>query len=118
MPSTWLTDILGRLRGATKRPIVVRHHPGTDEPRSPDFTDCWAAVTWGSGAGIKALAAGIPVFYDMPQWLGGAAARQGVEDIETPYLGDRLAIFRRLAWAQWSADEIAMGEPFARLVDL
>jgi hypothetical protein len=29
----------------------------------------------------------------------------------------RLAMFRRLAWAQWTLDEIKTGEPIRRLVE-
>jgi hypothetical protein len=31
-------------------------------------------VTWGSGAGIKAMQAGIPVFHEFEQWIGGPGA--------------------------------------------
>jgi hypothetical protein len=116
MPSNWLPDMLRRLQSVTRRRVVVRHHPGVENPKDPDFTDAWAAVVWGSGAGIKALAAGIPVFYDMPKWIGGAAAVMGVDDVEACWLGDRLPMFRRLAWAQWSPGEIQTGEALAGLL--
>lgn len=117
MPSNWVEDALGRLRAATKRLVRVRQHPGkTRPPLDPDFSGCWAAVTWGSGAAIKAIAAGIPVFYDMPNWIGGPAAVRGLDNIEQPFLGDRLPMLRRLAWAQWSVAEIRAGEPFKWLL--
>ena len=126
MPGGWQAGALARLRRATKRPLVVRDHPGAHDARDPDFTGAWAVVIWGSGAGIKALAAGIPVCFDMPNWIGADAASMGVDEIETPRLEDRpmgrpgvdprVAMFRRLAWAQWSPIEIATGEPLARLL--
>ena len=120
MPHDWLNLAITRLRKRTKRRIVVRMHPGMHEPRDPDFAGApqpWAAVTWGSGAAIKALAAGIPVFHEMPNWVGAPAAHFGLDHLEEPVMGDRLPMFQRLAWAQWSADEIATGEPLARLIE-
>jgi hypothetical protein len=67
-------------------------------------------VTWGSGAGIKSIVAGIPVFHEMPNWIGAPAAKLGLDDIEQPFLGDRQPMLNRLAWAQWDLDEIASGE--------
>lgn len=116
MPHDWLNLAIARLRKVTKRQIIVRMHPGMHEPRDPDFSGAWAAMTWGSGAAIKALAAGIPVFHDMPDWIGAPAARFGLANLEDPPMGERLPMFQRLAWAQWGADEIATGEPLARLI--
>jgi hypothetical protein len=119
MPRDWVEQVSRRLRRVTKRPIVVRPHPGKDRtPPGAELSTCWAAVTWASSAGLKALIAGVPVFHELPRWIGGPAARLGVEDIENPYLGDRLTMFRRLAHAQWTAAEIETGEPFARLLRL
>ena len=86
----------------------VRPHPGTGPciPLQQDLATAGRVVTWGSGAAIKALAMGIPVTSDMPGWIG--------EQDNTD--AGRLAMFRRLAWAQWRLDEIATGEPFARLL--
>lgn len=116
MDKSWTQDVIARLRQKTKRPIKVRTHPGV-RPHPPiDFSDCWAAVTWGSGAAIKALVAGIPVFYEFPNWIGASAARYGIDDVEDCFLGDRGPMFHRLSWATWSADEIAKGIPFTWLL--
>lgn len=114
MPPTWSGRVLTALRESTKREVKLRRHPG------PDKTDPYealrgahAAVTWGSGAAIKALAVGVPVFFDFPQWIGApAAARLDMAGIESPWLGDRLPMFERLAWAQWDLGEIESGEAF------
>jgi hypothetical protein len=128
MEKDWPGDVERRLRKITSRPIVVREHPG---PRStwdassvafPEFVNAWAAVTWASGSGIKAIVAGIPVFYEFPKWIGGEAARFGITDkagaslIESPYLGPRGTMLRKLSWAMWTAEEIASGEPFKCLL--
>lgn len=119
MPGGWLDDVVRRLRKATRRPVRIRKHPGLEKtPLEPDLEDCWACVTWASGAAIKAMAAGIPVFHELERWIGAPAARFGMADLENPFLGDRLPMFRRLAWAQWSIEEIATGEPFRRLLSI
>lgn len=116
MPPKWGDKVRQIVRTVTRRPIKFRAHPGRIKvPLEPDFVDCWAAVTWGSGAGIKALAAGVPVFYDFPKWIGASAARPlrnkigAISNLENPYLDDRLPMFRRLAWAQFSLSEIESG---------
>jgi hypothetical protein len=117
MPVEWTASVFERLRRLTKRPIKIRRHPGKERPPlEPDLENCWAAVTWGSGAGIKAITAGIPVFHEMPNWIGAPAARRGINDLENPFLGDRLPMLRRLAWHQWRISEIASGKPFEWLL--
>jgi hypothetical protein len=117
MPLTWPQNVTARISQFTDRPVTIRPHPGLFHTKEPDFTKTWCAVTWASGAAIKALVAGIPVFYEMREWIGGAAARCGLRYIEEPYVGDRLPMFERLAWAQFWLDEIETGEPFARFLE-
>lgn len=119
MPRGWTSQAIGRLQQVTGRQIVIRRHPGNHEPMpEPDWRDCWAAVTWASGAGIKAIIAGVPVFHELESWIGGPAAKFGIGEIDNPFLGNRLPMLNRLAHAQWSLPEIASGEPFARLMAL
>lgn len=119
MPKEWTRSVAARLSRMTERVVRIRPHPGSSkiEPYE-DLRGAWAAVTWGSGAGIKALVAGIPVFHALPEWIGAPAARKldAVESLETPFLGDRLPMFRRLAWAQFSPDEIESGWTFEWLL--
>ena len=49
---------------------------------------------------------GIRVESHMPNWIG--------EQDNTDE--GRVAMFRRLAWAQWTLEEIESGEPFQRLI--
>ena len=114
----WLPGAINRLSRLTNRPIRVHHHPGI-RPHPPiDFSDAWACVTWASGAGIKAIVAGIPVFHEFPQWIGAPAARLGLDNLEEPFLGGRGPMLHRLSWATWSAEDIAKGEPFECLLQL
>lgn len=89
-------------------PGRVRRHPGTAPAieLEQDLARAGKVVTWGSGAAVKALVWGIPVESHMPNWI----AEQDNTD------AGRLAMFRRLAWAQWTLDEIADGLPFRRLL--
>jgi hypothetical protein len=120
MPKGWLEDTWNRIAMLTDRPIIFRKHPGVrpHPTEIPEFKNCWAAVTWASGSGLKAIFAGIPVFYEFPKWIGGCAARYGFDDLENPYLGERQTLMRYLSWAQWTAEEIASGVPFRWLVSL
>lgn len=120
MPDKWDTETCVRLAARTRRPVRVRPHPGQNRPDvslEQDLANAWAAVTWGSGAAIKALAFGVPVFHDFPQWIGAPAARPLSADLEQPFRGDRLPMFHALAWAMWTVEEIASGDPFVRLVE-
>ena len=83
----------------------VRRHPGKSEgiPLADDLARAGKVVTWGSGAAIKALQWGIPVVSDMANWIG--------EQDNTD--AGRLAMFRRLAWAQWTHRELESGDAFA-----
>lgn len=114
MPTGWTQRVLTELRRRTSRPIVVRRHPGPDKTEPYEaLRGAHAAVTWGSGAAIKALVVGVPVFHEFPSWIGAPAARLGLLDLEEPFLGDRLPMLQRLAWAQWTLAEIESGEAFA-----
>ena len=83
----------------------VRRHPGKAEgaPLADDLARAGKVVTWGSGAAIKALQWGIPVESDMPDWIGACDNTDA----------GRLAMFRRLAFAQWTHKELESGEAFA-----
>jgi hypothetical protein len=113
MPRGWETKIEQHLRKVTRRPIRTRKHPGKDKSAPPtledDLSGCWAAVTWGSGAGVKSIISGVPVFHQLKNWIGASAATTEM-NIENPWMGDRMPMLRRLAWAQWTWDEIKSGE--------
>jgi hypothetical protein len=102
MPKAWA--VYARQRHKAR----VRKHPGKNPgiPLESDLARCHRVITWGSGAAIKALMMGIHVVSEMPSWIGE-------QDNTEP---GRLDMFRRLAWAQWTLDEIASGLPFERLI--
>lgn len=86
----------------------IRQHPGTKPcvPLEQDLAKASEVRTWGSGAAVKALMWGIRVKSWMPKWAG---ACENTDE-------SRLAMFRRLAWAQWTLPQIERGEPFAWLL--
>lgn len=104
-PDGWGERMAGKL-GAR-----LRQHPGKEKtPLEPDLLNAEKVVTWNSGAALKALMFGVPVWYDFPQWIGGMAASR----IGEPLVRDdalRLAMFRRLSWSMFTLDEISEGLP-------
>jgi hypothetical protein len=102
MPQEWPQQALARHGGR------IRRHPGTKPAKAleADLASAGRVVTWGSGAALWALMHGIPVVSEMPNWIG--------EQDNTD--AGRLAMLRRLAWAQWTHEEIADGLPFRRLL--
>lgn len=112
-PKGWLEGAIRKLR--TDRDVIVRKHPGEKGNHSSlydDLKQAWCVVTWGSGAAIKAIHAGVPAFYECPDWIGQAAAKQYTGDIEEPYLGDRSEYLRCVHAGMFRLDEIKTGLPF------
>jgi hypothetical protein len=121
MPDGWAKRAVARLKERTGRRVVLKDHPGngpTIDPLQRYLKDAWCVVTWGSGAGIHAICAGIPVFSDFSRWIGASAALPLSADLEQPLMDDqaREAMLDRLAWAQFTTSEIIKGEPFRRLM--
>lgn len=101
-PHGWAERTRARVGGR------IRPHPGRNAcvALQDDLARAWCAWTWGSGAAVKALLWGLPVYSEMPNWI---AAQDNTDE-------GRLAMFRRLAWAQWRLEEIASGEAFRWLI--
>lgn len=123
MPSHWPVDAMSALKRAGFDRLRIRPHPGRNKggvALLDDLAHARAVATWGSGAALRALQAGVPVFYGFKQWVGVRASRL-LSDAGDGVLCDeqrRLAMFRDLAWGMWSVDELATGAPFARLLEL
>jgi hypothetical protein len=102
MPHGWPQDANRRHGGR------IRPHPGRSlsKPLRDDLAKAGRVVTWGSAAAVQALLWSIPVTSEMPDWIG---EQDNTDD-------GRLAMFRRLAWAQWRHEEIGSGEAFAWLL--
>jgi hypothetical protein len=124
MPKEWPQKTMRRLTAMTQREVRLRRHPGNspaEKPLEADLDGAWCTVTWGSGAAIKAICAGVPVFTDWPKWIGAPAALPlSGADIEMPLRDDaaREQMLDRLSWAQHTIAEITSGEPLRRLLSL
>lgn len=101
----------------------IRRHPGASVPDvslEADLVDVREVITWHSAGALAALMAGVPVFYDFPRWIGATAAVPLRLRGYVPALRDdaaRLAMFRSLAWAQWTLPEIERGDAFIHLLE-
>lgn len=102
MPSGWANSAAQRYGGR------IRPHPGIKAciPLVNDLRKAKAVVTWGSGAAIKAAIWGIPVFSEMPNWIGQ----------HQPNEASRAEMLSRVADCQWELYEIESGEAFASLL--
>jgi hypothetical protein len=103
MPANWTAKVHAKYGG------LIRYHPGRARnpiPLEYDLNRHGTAITWGSGAAVKALMMGLHVKSDMPNWI---AAQDNTEQ-------GRLDMFRRLAWAQWRMGEIQNGSAFSWLL--
>lgn len=88
--------------------VKIRPHPGMFPPKTPLLTDlagARAVHTWASSAAIRAIVEGIPVYHSAPHWIGAGAGPLTQREV-----------LHRVAWGQWHHEEIATGEPFARLL--
>lgn len=121
MPATWPDSMRRLLPTLTRRPVRVRVHPGNLKAHhvpglDEDLAGAWCAVTWGSGAAIKALVAGVPVFRSFDAWIGRDASAVLGRSLETPWMGERFLALNKIAWAQWRTEEIGSGEAFGHLL--
>jgi hypothetical protein len=93
----------------------IRPHVGTDEqlPIEKDLHDAKAVCTWGSGGAIKALAMGIPVFYEFRNWIAAEGATHiSQADWETPQRPDREKAFDAVFGGMFTLGEVESGEAF------
>jgi hypothetical protein len=132
----WLQNTVKNIRQHSNRSIVIRPHPrqrispipGTVIQRPAqlsgqldvyDFniklSNAWAVVNDSSGPGSQAVIAGVPAFVGAGS-LAGPVANLDLAQIENPLRPDRTAWLDRLAHTEWTVEEIATGQPFARLL--
>ena len=124
-PSNWHLNVGAELL-KNGLPARIFNHPalskdvpaGQEEQR---LVGARACVIWASSLGVKALVAGIPVWYAAPHWICEGAAQRWKDDrrLTCPVRNDtpRIMALRRMAWAQWSVAELESGEPFVHFRD-
>ncbi len=100
--------------------VTLMAHPGDKNKYALDaaaLKNADACVIWSSAIGVRALIAGIPVWYAAPHWVceEGAASFKNFavakRDDEA-----RMRALHRMSHGQWHFDEIGTGEPFARII--
>lgn len=121
MPKMWAERTLQSLRKSyPKVKFRIREHPGERAciPLEQDLDQTSAVVTWGSGAALKALTMGIPVFHEFDKWIGAPACNH-LRDFPERYCNDddRQWMFERLSWAHWKLEEISSGYAFRKLLE-
>jgi len=126
-PDGWESTTVEKLqRKFPDREIRFRPHPGNFAPRVPlerDLAGAHACVIWSSASGVRALVEGVPVFYNAPSWIcqdASCAVRYFHRDFMVPdySLVHVEGVLNHMAHGQWTPDEIATGEPIARMRDL
>lgn len=123
-PSGWGERMTATLRRRfPNREVRFRPHPGNFKPKVPlerDLEGAHACVIWSSSAGVRALTMGVPVFYDAPRWICSGAAHE-IRHLTKAFTKPAVTFeqvkqsLNHMAWGQWTPDEIASGEPFARM---
>lgn len=121
-PMTWLDSKIQQIRKYTKRPIVIRPHPGqynmqdfakynvpgisVVHPEKSTLLDnlrlAHSAVFFNSSASVAAVCEGVPVFVDDQSAVTWAVANKDVSQIETPQSFDCTQWIYDLAAAHWS----------------
>jgi len=113
-----LERIFARHDKRKKPRFVFRAHPGRHQSKltlAQELQGARAMVTWASNAANEALLMGYPAFRTAPFHVNEAVLTD-VSLLPTPPETDRLAGFKKLAWAQWSLTEIGDGSAFKWLL--
>lgn len=101
--------------------VTLMAHPGDKNKYALDaaaLKNADACVIWSSAIGVRALIEGIPVWFAAPHWVCQEGAAR-FKNFAVANRDDeaRLRALRRMSWGQWHHDEIASGEPFARIIE-
>ena len=131
----WLKQTVDQLRQVTQRSIVIRSHPRQEVVVLPgcvidkplhmpstyddfDFdrvlSNTWAVVNWNSGPGSQAVMSGVPAFVGASS-LAAPVANLDWSQIESPNRPDRSEWLINLSHTEWTCEELATGQPIARL---
>jgi hypothetical protein len=104
-PPQWAEKRMREL-SAQGQKAKLRQHPGQFAPKIPLLDDlrlARACSIWSSGSGVRALVEGVAVEFAAPHWVCAGWERH------------RELALNKMAHAQWHHEEIATGEPFARM---
>jgi hypothetical protein len=132
----WLDQTIGRIRQYSRRPIVVRLHPGDGTKQEQitrlnnkyqgtisvssksnireELINCWCAIGYNSTPNAVAAIQGIPVYVEDParSWAADVAFND-LSQIENPPLPDREIWSHKIANIHWSNEEVRTGKLWA-----
>jgi len=129
--NTWANNTIAKLKTLTKRPIVVRPHPGDKKWRrylklmhndvriststniKDDLRNAWATVLYNSSPSVASIIEGIPAFLTDPHpeySQTKEVANLDINKIENPNLPERQQWVERLSMCHWNFDELRSGE--------
>lgn len=80
-----------------------------------DLKGAWASVVFSSNAAVSSVRHGIPVFVGDRSCMAWEVGNHSLAEIENPAMPDRTLWAHRLAYAQWTCQEMIDGEPWSHL---
>jgi hypothetical protein len=119
------------IRKYSKRPIVVRAHPGDKKISGylkvnhkavslsintdlrDDLRNAWATVVYNSSPSVASIIEGVPAFLtdSQPQHSQSVeVANTDISKIEDPIMIDRQSWIERLSMCHWKFDELKSGK--------
>jgi hypothetical protein len=126
----WMNATILEIRKYSKRPIVVRAHPGdkkisgylklnhklvslsTNTDLREDLKNAWATVVYNSSPSVASIIEGVPAFLTDPQPYHSQSlevANTDISKIEDPVMIDRQQWIERLSMCHWKFDELKSG---------
>jgi hypothetical protein len=126
----WMNSTILEIRKYSKRPIVVRPHPGdkkingylkvnhksvsisTKTDLRDDLHNAWATIVYNSSPSVASIIEGVPAFLTDPQPQHSQStpvANTNISRIEDPLMIDRQLWIERLSMCHWKFDELKSG---------
>jgi hypothetical protein len=126
----WMNSTILEIRKYSKRPIIVRAHPGdkkiggylkinhkavslsVNSDLRDDLRNAWATVVYNSSPSVSSIIEGIPAFLTDPYPQNSqsfAVANTDISKIEDPVMIDRQTWIERLSMCHWKFDELKSG---------
>jgi hypothetical protein len=126
----WMNSTILEIRKYSKRPIVVRPHPGdkkingylkvnhksvsisTKTDLRDDLHNAWATIVYNSSPSVASIIEGVPAFLTDPQPQHSQStpvANTDISRIEDPLMIDRQLWIERLSMCHWKFDELKSG---------
>jgi hypothetical protein len=137
--SSWIESQIQQIRTHTDKPIIIRPHPRhnvsvneqkfknvnikkpTFDNTTYDDTDfkeslksTWAVINHSSNPALESVFAGIPVFVSASSLCYDVGGHD-ISNILKPAMPERIEWANKLAYTEWTVDEIRQGTPWIRI---